>query len=155
VKLEENRITQEFDSTKGLRQGCALLPALFNVYIVGILSKLDEASIHPPTMRNRNVSGLLFADDLAVGTTTSIGMQKAINSIKEYGEEWKLKINTSKAKIVVFKKGGKLSKYENWKLEGEEIEVANEIKYVGIILDGRGFGRKEKASRNPGENSIK
>jgi hypothetical protein len=36
---------------------------------------------------------VLFADDLAVGTT-SIGMQRAINSIKEYCEEWKLKINT-------------------------------------------------------------
>jgi hypothetical protein len=65
-----------------LRQGCALSPALFNIYIDGILSKLDEADIHPPTMRNRNVPGLLFADDLAVGTTTSIGMQRAINSIK-------------------------------------------------------------------------
>jgi hypothetical protein len=36
VKLEENRITQEFDSTKGLRQGCALSP--YNMYIDGILS---------------------------------------------------------------------------------------------------------------------
>jgi hypothetical protein len=96
VKLEENRITQEFYSTKGLRQVCALSPALFNIYIDGILSKLDEANMHPPTMRNRNVPGLLFADDLAVGTTTSIGMQRAINSMKEYCKEWKLKINTSK-----------------------------------------------------------
>jgi hypothetical protein len=87
VKLEESRITQEFGSTKGLRQGCALSPALCNIYIDGILSKSDEANIHPPTMRNRNVSGLLFADDLAVGTTTSIGKQRAINSIKEYCEE--------------------------------------------------------------------
>jgi hypothetical protein len=78
-------------------------------------------------MRNRNVPGLLFADDLAVGATASTGMQRAINSIKEYCEEWKLKINTIKTKIVVFKKGGggKLSKYENWKMGGEEIEVAN------------------------------
>jgi hypothetical protein len=144
VKLEENRIMQEFDSTKGLRQGYALPPALFNIYINGILSKLDEANIHPPTMRNRSVSGLLFADDLAVGTTTSIGMQRAINSIKEYCEERKLKINTSKTKTVVFKKGGKLSQYEHWKLRGEEIEVANEIKYLGIILDGRGKWEKEK-----------
>jgi hypothetical protein len=64
-------------------------------------------------MRNRNVPGLLFADDLAVGTTTSIGIQRAINSIKEYCEEWKLKINNSKTKTLVFKKGGKLGKYEN------------------------------------------
>jgi hypothetical protein len=33
VKIEENRITQEFNTTKGLRQGCALSPALFDIYI--------------------------------------------------------------------------------------------------------------------------
>jgi hypothetical protein len=95
-------------------------------------------------MRNRNGPGLLFADDLAVRITTSIGMQRAINSIKEYCEEWNLKINTNKTKIVLFKKGGKLSKYENWKMGGEEIEVANETKYLGIILDGRRKWEKEK-----------
>jgi hypothetical protein len=46
--------------------------------------------------------------------------------------------------VVVFKKGRKLSKYENWKLGGEEIEVANEIKYLDIILDGRGKWEKER-----------
>jgi hypothetical protein len=50
-------------------------------------------------MTNRNVSWLLFEDDLAVGTTISIGMQRAINSIKEYCEEWELRINISKTKI--------------------------------------------------------
>jgi hypothetical protein len=98
------------------------------MYMDGILSKLGDADIHPPTMRNRNVPGFLFAADLAVGTTTGIGMQRVINSIEEYCEESKLKINASKTKAVVFKKGGKLSKYENWEL-GEDIEVANEIKY--------------------------
>jgi hypothetical protein len=59
-------------------------------------------------MRNRSVSGLLFADDLAVRTTTSMRMQRAINSIKKYCEEWKLKININKTKIVVFKKEEKI-----------------------------------------------
>jgi hypothetical protein len=34
-------------------------------------------------------------------------------------------------------------------LGGEEIEVANEIKYLGIILDGRGkWKRREETSSN-------
>jgi hypothetical protein len=106
VKLEEKRITQDFNSTKELRKGCALSPALFNIYIDGILSKLDDANnIHTQTMRNRSVSGLLFAEDLVVRTTTSMRMQRAIKSIKEYCKEWKLKININKTRIVVFKKG--------------------------------------------------
>jgi hypothetical protein len=50
--------------------------------------------------------GLLFADDLAVGATSTIGLQRAINCIKYYCDEWSLKINLTKTKIVVFKKGG-------------------------------------------------
>jgi hypothetical protein len=37
VKLEGNRVLEEFDSNVGLRQGCSLSPALFNIFIDGIL----------------------------------------------------------------------------------------------------------------------
>jgi hypothetical protein len=38
----------------------------------------------------------------------------------------------------VFKKEGKLSRDEKWRLVGEEIEVVKEIKYLGVVLDSRG-----------------
>jgi hypothetical protein len=88
--------------------------------------------------------GLLFADDLAVGATTTIGLQRAINCIKYFCEEWSLKINVTKTKIVVFKKGGKLSRDENGRLGGEEIEVVKEIKYLCVVMDSRGTWDKER-----------
>jgi hypothetical protein len=51
-------------------------------------------------------------DDLAVGATR-IGLQRAINCIKYFCEEWSLKINVA-TKIVVFNKRGKLSRDEKW-----------------------------------------
>jgi hypothetical protein len=65
--------------------------------------------------------GLRFADDLAVGATTIIGLQRAINCIKDFFEECCLKINVTKTKTRVFKKGGKLSRDEKWRLGGDEI----------------------------------
>jgi hypothetical protein len=88
--------------------------------------------------------GLLFADDLAVGATTIIGLQRVISCTKDFCEEWSLKINVAKTKIVVFKKGGKPSRDEKWQLGGEEIEVVTEIKYLGIVLDSRGKWEKER-----------
>jgi hypothetical protein len=44
----------------------------------------------------------------------------------------------------VFKKGGKLSRDEKWRLRGEEIEVVKEIKYLGVVLDSRGTGDTER-----------
>jgi hypothetical protein len=40
-------------------------------------------------------------------------------------------------KILVFKKGGKLSRDEKWRLGGEEIEIVKEIKYLGVVMDSR------------------
>jgi hypothetical protein len=43
--------------------------------------------------------------------------------VKDFCEEWGLKINVDKTKIVVFKKVGKLSRDEKWWLDGKEIEI--------------------------------
>jgi hypothetical protein len=52
---------------------------LFNIFIDDILSGLEKANTHPPVIRKRQAAGLLFADDLAVGATTRIGLQKKEN----------------------------------------------------------------------------
>jgi hypothetical protein len=143
VKLEGNRVLEEFDYNIGLRQGCSLSPALFNIFIDDILDRLEGANTHPPVIRKRQVVGLLFADDLAVGATT-IGLQRAINCIKDYCDEWSLKINVTKTKIVVFKKGRKLGRDEKWNLGGEEIKIIKEVKYLGVVMDSRGTWDKER-----------
>jgi hypothetical protein len=92
--------------------GCELSPTLFNLFVDDIISRLEEANTHPPVINQRQVVGLLFADDLAVGVTTRIGLQRAINYVKDFCEECGLKINVDKTKVLVFKKGGKLRRDE-------------------------------------------
>jgi hypothetical protein len=86
---------------------------LFNIFIDDILDRLEEANTHPPVIRKRQVAGLRLADDLAVGATTIIGLQRAINCIKDFCEKWSLKINVANTKIEVLKKGGKPSRVKN------------------------------------------
>jgi hypothetical protein len=81
--------------------------------------------------------------DLAVGATTGIGLQRAINCVKDFCEKWGLKINVDKTKTAVFKKGGKLSRDEKWWLDGKETEIVKEMKYLGVMLDSRGKWDKE------------
>jgi hypothetical protein len=47
-------------------------------------------------------------------------------------------MNMRKTKPTLFKRGGKLSKNEIWRLGTEEIEVTNNIKYSMTTLDSRG-----------------
>jgi hypothetical protein len=42
VKLECNRVLEEFDSNVGLREGCSLSPAIFNIFIDDILDRLEQ-----------------------------------------------------------------------------------------------------------------
>jgi hypothetical protein len=78
---------------------------------------MEEANTHPPVINQRQVVGLLFASGLAVEVTTRIGLQRAINCVKDFCEELRLKINVDKTN------GGKLSRDEKWWLDGKEREI--------------------------------
>jgi hypothetical protein len=45
---------------------------------------------------------------LAIGAFSVTGMQKAIDQIVKYCEDWGVKCNLNETKIIVFKKGGRL-----------------------------------------------
>ena len=48
-----------------------------------------------------------------------------------------MKVNTEKTKIVVFKRGGCLSRKEKWYYEGKQLEVVNGFTYVGVYFTNR------------------
>jgi len=52
---------------------------------------------------------LLFADDAVLISETREGLQKSLDSLYEYCCKWKLTVNVEKTKIMVFRKGGRLS----------------------------------------------
>lgn len=56
--------------------------------------------------------------------------------------EYKDKCTLAKTKTVVFKKGRTLSMDEKLWFGGEEREIVNEIKYLGVVLDTRSKWRK-------------
>jgi hypothetical protein len=56
---------------------------------------------HAPSIRRITIPGLLFADDLAVSSFTSSGLQKEIYHIVRHCKEWNFKCNLSKSKIAV------------------------------------------------------
>jgi hypothetical protein len=71
-------------------------------------------------------------------------MQKAIDQIVKYCEDWGVKCNLNKTKITVFKKGGRLKNNKRWMVHGNNIEVVDEITYLGITLENTGCWEKHK-----------
>ena len=64
-------------------------------------------------------------------------MQHALNVFEEYCKTWKLNVNISKAKIVVFGRGER-PKNLRFTFEHNEIEITDVYKYLGIYLGRSG-----------------
>ena len=80
---------------------------------------------------------LLYADDTVIFSDNESGFQYALNVFEKYCSQWKLKVNVSKTKVIVFCSG---SRKENLKffLNSMEIEIVQERKYLGILLGQSG-----------------
>jgi len=55
---------------------------------------------------------LMFAEDVALIPDTVIGLQRQLNTLVEFCTEYELDVNVNTTKVVVFKRGGRLSQKE-------------------------------------------
>ena len=60
-------------------------------------------------------------------------MQKALDIFQEYCTLWKLSVNSSKTKVIVFNKRKGRQNYVA-KLNGAELEIVDSPSYLGIIF---------------------
>lgn len=77
---------------------------------------------------------LLFADDLALLACSPSGLQRQLNCLHEMCNQLGVTINIDKSKIMVFRKGGFLSKHEQWSINDEKIDVVNSYVYLGFTF---------------------
>ena len=77
---------------------------------------------------------LLFTDDVALVSLTPGGLQNQLNNLKAEADRLKPEVSLAKTSIIVFRKGGHLSRHERWTYGDVELEVVNSYKYLGIAL---------------------
>ena len=70
------------DSKFGLKQGGILSPLLFNLYIDDIKDLFDN-TCDPVHLLNKPLSHLLYADDLALISTTQSGLNNCLARLEK------------------------------------------------------------------------
>ena len=65
---------------------------------------------------------LLYADDIVIFADNKNVLQKSLEILYDYCTSWKLKVNTNKTKIMIFRGGGILSRNLRFLYSGEKIE---------------------------------
>ena len=134
VKLGD-RTTQFFKCKKGVRQGDPLSPLLFNIFINGVFESLRNNNCDPVTLNEVDYfNALAYADDIVLFSTTKEGLQKALDTIHQYCQDWKLKVNHKKTQCMTFTRGTQKEK-NIFKIGGIPLENTKEYKYLGILLN--------------------
>ena len=102
-----------FKIGKGVRQGCILLPCLFNFYEEYIMwnTKLEEAK---PGIKIawRNINNLRYADDTTLMAESEKELQSLLMKVKEESKKVGLKLNIQITKIMV---SGPIT---SWEIDG-------------------------------------
>ena len=133
----ENKITQFFNFTKGVRQGCPLSPLLFNLYVNDIFQLLDVYTPNPIVLSdNVEVNTLMYADDLVLISRTKQDLQRQLDSLHDYCQKWKLSINVTKTKSMIFNRGNNLIKTV-FNIGGSPIENVKAFKYLGFTVSAK------------------
>nr|XP_006825234.1 PREDICTED: RNA-directed DNA polymerase from mobile element jockey-like [Saccoglossus kowalevskii] len=95
VKL--NDVTSpHFKLHNGVKQGCPLSPTLYNIYMNDFTNDLNELQMSAPELSGKKINCLQYADDIAILSTTSSGLQKALDFLHSYTTNWGLQNNTKK-----------------------------------------------------------
>ena len=72
---------------------------------------------------------LMYADDIIITAETPEDLQLGLNSLEQYCNKWKLKLNKTKTKIIVFRKGGLLPRNLKFYYDNTELEIVSSFTY--------------------------
>ena len=90
-----------FQIGKGVRQGCTLLPCLFNLHVEYVMRNagLEEAQAGIQ-IAGRNINNLRYADDTTLMAESEEQLRSLLLKVKEESEKVGFKLNIQKAKIM-------------------------------------------------------
>ena len=120
----------------GVRQGDILSPNLFKIFINDLEDNI-RTDKDTPCLQEKSFECLLYADDLVLLSTSENGLQKSLNGLGRFCQDWRLSINTNKTKIMIFNKAGKLLN-THISICQQAIECVKSYKYLGILFSNSG-----------------
>ena len=156
----DNRMSNPFPCSSGLRQGENLSSLLFSLYINDLYEAIASEckglesmeQLVESTDNTKKINLLLYADDVVILCESPTDLQDALNTLLKYCDKNKLTVNIDKTKILVFSKG-KVRKLPQFKYGVTNLEVVSEYTYLGVKLRYNGSfnheiqHRQQQASR--------
>ena len=140
AKVRANgEVTDSFDCPRGVKQGEVLSPALFSLLINELANEIVRYGRHgvqilPDILQ---IFILMFADDIILMSDSVCGLQNQLNVLHDTAKDIGLGLNLDKSKVIVFRNGGHIASHEKWLYGGEQMDIVNVYKYLGIFMSTR------------------
>ena len=136
VRVSYSHRSHFFTSNVGVRQGDAISPILFNLYVSDFQSYIGFDT-DAPLLDTSFVNCLMYADDLVLISVLEVGLQGLIDKLGDYCKRWRMEVNTDKTKIIKFSGNGHCCKTTFF--YGEKlIENVINYKYLGLVFNAAG-----------------
>lgn len=124
-----NTFSEVIKCNSGIRQGDSLSPALFNLVMDKIISRVRNLTGY--RMGNKNLTILCYADDAVLIADTEDNLQKLLHNFNITAKQYNMIVSTEKTKCMVISKEPVRCKLE---VEGKIIQQVMSFKYLGIDI---------------------
>ena len=98
IKINGDRTDFMSDSI-GVKQGEVLSPLLFNLFINDLVDAMNVSD--SPSLNDKEIPCLLYADDLVLISPSAEGLQKKLDALHQYCEQWHLGVNVQFSHLLV------------------------------------------------------
>ncbi len=131
VRINHN-LSGFFKTTFGTRQGDPISPTNFSVFVNDLLCDLQDNKKHSDFIIG-NV--FAYADDIVIVSDSEEDLQKLIDIVHKWCNEWRLNINIDKTKVVHYRKEKKPRTNFVFKWADNSIGIVDGYKYLGLFID--------------------
>ena len=140
----DNDTSDSLNISRGVRQGCVLSPALFNLYTDVIFRNVENF----PGLKigGVTINNLRYADDTVLLAESEKDLQRIVDVVKDKSERFGLLMNAKKTKTMVF------SKHDNVpsitiKINNNLVDQVKSFQYLGVLVTEDGRSEKELVRR--------
>ncbi|CAH1268742.1 Hypp3973 [Branchiostoma lanceolatum] len=141
----EDELSDWFEVTKGVRQGCLVSPICFNFYSEAVMREsAGELSWIGVNISGRTINNLRFADDIGLIATSPERLQELLDLVNTVSMEYSLEISTKKTKVMATTKQPTVLKIY---CQGVLLEQVPIFKYLGAIIDETAGSSREISAR--------
>lgn len=131
-------ISPFFRNVQGVIEGDPKSPLSFSLYLNELLLELNNSDlgVYYGSGADDRIAVLAYADDLVLIASTKEKLQMELDVLRKYCQKWRLSVNVSKTKSMVFKRNAQCRHTDiSVKFGDMLVEQVKSYKYLGVYVD--------------------